>query len=349
MSIEKTKTDTDLEGHQLTNLGGLSGISVAGTNELINAIVTVDPSTGDGLTADIGSTAVIVSDGAVIAHYYKFGSGDNDWSQGAGPSGQSAGLTLWFNNPELPIALPTTGPTNTIAFVASPPSIIRTTGSWLDDGWAPTTKCMVSGSVSNNNGSWCISGVSATTLTLNSTAVLTPEPAGAGTITVDIDNEGLSVAPAAGVQVDESQTVTSADVNGVPIDIYTTEPLSPGALSVPVGTWAFKDYVYVDSTDTCYVKYQVSKVALSGVTTILFTTSASDIIVATSVLAPQEIDINYTVTSALPLLTTDRISVTPLFFSSSATPIGIHHVYQGSRFAGNILTTFGVVGAVGPL
>ena len=149
MPIEGSKTTKDLEGHQITGLGGLTGIAVPGTNELLNVVVLQDPSTGAGLVADIGSTAVIVSDGHVIAHFYKFGAGNHDWNQGAGPVGQAAGLTLWFNNPQSAFSLPTTGPLTTISFVASPPSIVRSSGSWSDDGWVAREKCVVSGSVTD--------------------------------------------------------------------------------------------------------------------------------------------------------------------------------------------------------
>ena len=345
MPIEGSKTTKDLEGHQITGLGGLTGIAVPGTNELLNVVVLQDPSTGAGLVADIGSTAVIVSDGHVIAHFYKFGAGNHDWNQGAGPVGQAAGLTLWFNNPQSAFSLPTTGPLTTISFVASPPSIVRSSGSWSDDGWVAREKCVVSGSV--NDGYWSICGVTDTTLTLNSTAVITPAFAGPP-ITLVADYQEMDVAPSSGTQQDEYVSVTSADTGGVPIDSYLTDVLVPGALSIPIGNWTFADYFYVNSGNTCSVAFQVSKVSESGASTALFTTLKSAPITATSALTPQLVNAIYTVTVAIPLLTTDRIAITPLFFNTSPSPISCHQIYQGSLFAGFVTSTFGVIGVVGP-
>jgi hypothetical protein len=67
-------------------------------------------------------------------------------------------------------------------FDTNPDTITRTTGSWLTDGFRPHEQLTVTGS-SNNNGTYTVRDVTATTLTLDISDSLTAEgPTGAPTI-----------------------------------------------------------------------------------------------------------------------------------------------------------------------
>ena len=134
---------------------------------------------------------------------------------------------------------------------------------------------------------------------------------------------------------------------GVAIDNYVTVSGFPGTLAIPAGNWTFNGWFYVSSGTTCTIKYEVCKLAISGVSTVLFTTASSSVITSTSAITPSEIVTNYTIPSDITILTTDRIIVRVLASNSSVTARTVHFLYQGTTFASHIETTLTVIGVNG--
>ena len=264
-----------------------------------------------------------------------------------GVMGETSGLRLWFDSPVSDLTLPTITRTD-IAFVLGPPgTITRVVGSFVADGFTAQQKIKVVGSLANS-GNWVVTNVAPTVMTLTADAVLTPEGA-SPTITISVVRETLTRILPPGVEQDESRAIVLAD-GDVCTSSFATELTVPGALVIPAGTWLFHAWAWVSSTlgTTTTLKFEVLKVTAAGLESYLFETPTSTTIIATSNMSAQEVVQLYTFGTDIPLLTTDRIIVRPLFVTDS-TPASrtVHFIYQGSSRASYVDTTLYVSAPVG--
>jgi hypothetical protein len=320
-------------------------------NISLSAIAGAQGSTGyTGFTGYTGTTGYTGSTGYTGYTGFTGYTGPTGYT---GAQGNISGLTFFYDNVTSDVTGPTTGALTVIAFVNSnPDTITRATGSFVTDGFKSGQKIIVSGSASNN-GTYSVTIVSANTLTLATANTLTTEVAGA-TVTIISDHEKLTRVPVSGTEIDESQGIVLAD-GGVPIDCYITPQMVPGQTTIPGGNWTFHSWFYTSSTAAGTLttfKFQVRKVTDAGVITDLFLTQATPTITATTLAGAQEVSLTYAVPDATySLLTTDRIMVCVMAYNSSTTSRTAHFVYQGTRFASHIETTFNVsapAGATGP-
>jgi hypothetical protein len=229
---------------------------------------------------------------------------------------------------------------------SNPDTIVRSSGSFTTDGFVAGMKIKTSGFANGaNNGTFVVILVAADTLTLATIHALTAEAAGA-TVTIYVDRERITRAPASGTEQDESQSVVSGD-GDVTIDVYATPLGYPGALSIPAGVWEFHAWTYASSGTGSTLKFQVVKIAVDGTTTTLFTTAATAI-TATSLGAAQEVIRSYTVSADIPLLTTDRLGVRVIANATGVARV-VHFVYQGNTRASHVNTTLPVAGVGVPV
>ena len=186
-----------------------------------------------------------------------------------------------------------------------------------------------------NNGTYCISSVTATDITINNAGVFVSEGAGP-TVTLTVDNEGLLIVPTGGIEQSESQSADNQDVNGVPLDNYLTDVGYPNTTSIPVGLWQINAWAACNGGGKNSIAFDVCKRDVTGLNTVLLFTSGQSIyLTATSTL----ITIQWTVTTAIPLLATDRIVVRVLAFNGDAAAHTITWFYQGNLHASYLDTT----------
>ncbi len=300
-------------------------------------------------TVASGTAVAVVNSGSSSAAVLDFTLKTGDTGP-TGPAGAVSGQVLYFDNTASDLLLPSITGTVYAAVNSNPDTITRSSGSFVTDGFVAGMKVTTSGFATGaNNGTFVVTIVAANTLTLATIHALTAEAAGA-TVTIKADRERITRAPASGTQQDESQSIVLADgADGVTLDTYLTPSGYPGALAIPAGEWRFHGWFYVSAGATCAVKFRVIKVSATGAETTLFTTAASAAIASTSVAAPTEVQLSYTVAADIALLTTDRIAIRVIGNNSSATARTLHFVYQGSTFASHVETSLTVAGVGVPV
>lgn len=350
VELQKTATHIQwrLTGGAWVNLVALVDITgPAGLDGRTILNGTTAPSAGTGVDGDfyIDSVALLIYGPKAAGAW---GAGRSIVGP-TGPAGAVSGQTLFFDNTTSDLLLPSvTGTVYSFNGAGNPDIIHRSSGSFLTDGFASGMKIIVSGAgQAGNNGTFTIVTAAAADLTLVTANALTTEAAGA-TVTIKADRERITRAPASGTQQDESQSIVLAD-GDVTLDTYVTPSGYPGSLAIPAGEWRFHGFFYVSAGATCTVKFRVLKISATGAETTLFTTASSAAIASTSVAAPTEVQLAYTVAADIPLLTTDRIAVRVIGNNSSATARTLHFVYQGNVFASHVETSLAVAGVGVPV
>ncbi len=131
------------------------------------------------------------------------------------------------------------------------PSITRTTGNWLDDGFRPGQTIQVSGATNdNNNTSFTVDAISGTVLYLN------PDPT--VTVTQETDASGVSVGINDPTQIQLAASAQDA-INGNPITLTSG---GSGSFTLPEPTSNVT--AYIDSSQVTSTNGRV--IVLSGVT-----------------------------------------------------------------------------------
>ena len=256
-----------------------------------------------------------------------------------GAAGANAGLVFWFNHADGDTVVPVT--TNkSLVYNAAAGTITRSDGgSFLTDGWVARQKFVIS-NTSLNNGTREIRTVAATVITVCVTSTLVNETA---TSTLTVDTEQLTRNPASGVEQTEALTgISSADATGVPFDNYCTVSGVPGASSIPVGQWTFFG-TFSATNVSCTAGFEVCSRSADGLTTTTLFTTARTPGLGTSLAS---YTINYTVGTAIPLNTGDRIIVRVLGYNSGGSR-NMVWAYQGTTRAAYVITTFAVTAPAG--
>lgn len=247
-----------------------------------------------------------------------------------GPAGPSSGLVLYFNHTTDVTAVPTTSAT--LVFSAAANTIVRSTGSFLTDGWVARQKCTISGTVSNNK-TVEIRSVTALTITLCATSSLANETHAA---VLTVDNEGLNRTPVGGVEVTETITgIDSTDVDGIPFDNYLTVVGVPNTTVIPAGIWQFYG-VFSATNASCTAAFEVCKRSADGLTTSVLFTSGRTTGLTTSLAVYR---VTATVAADIPIAIGDRIVIRVLGYNSGGAR-NMVWAYQGLTRASYVVTSF---------
>ncbi len=255
----------------------------------------------------------------------------------------------WFNDLASDLTVPSVTAT-VFEFVhqvgVNPDTIIRSSGNFVTEGFLAGQKIKVAGAAdAGNNGTFVVTAVATTTLTLAKTHSLTSRD-DASSITINTPRENLRRVPPIGTEQDESVSVVLAD-GAVAIDTYTTTAGSPGSLFIPIGTWLFTAWAYVDSTaHASTMKFEVNKVTELGVSNVLFTT-AETTITATTLGTAQKIEQEHAIASPIALLATDRLSIRVLVHTASSHAKVIHFIHDGTSRASHVTTTLNALSTFG--
>jgi hypothetical protein len=314
-------------------VGGQRRFGAAGAD---GAAGPAGPAGAAGAAGPAGAQGVKGDTGATGAK------GDTGAQGPTGQTGATSGLRYWYTLTTSDMNLPSVTRTDISFQNANPDTITRVAGSWIADGFIVGRKVKVTGATNvGNNAIFSIRGVTATVLTLVTANALTAENAGAS-VTVESHRKVLARDPVSGVETTVSEALVLAD-GDVSLSNHCTIADDPGALEIPTGTWTFTAYAWVSSTasSTSTLKFQVRKVDPTGATLTLFT-SAPITITSTSSAAPQKVQVEFTVTAAIPLLATDRIIVRVLANNSSATSRTMNLVYGGTNRPGYVDSSFSV-------
>jgi len=157
-------------------------------------------------------------------------------------------------------------------------------------------------------------------------------PANVGGYESALRNPGLNP------QDDDSVSVSNG-TGEVLIDSYVTIQDDPGVLEIPAGVWSFKMFHYVDNAlGVSWFRYKVFKRSVAGAETLLFTVNTNEV----NALSVAEINIDYTVTTAIPLLADDRIVIKVYAVTTSVSTRIAHFVYEGNLNVSRVVTTIDV-------
>lgn len=244
------------------------------------------------------------------------------------------GQVLYFDNLASDLVLPTiSGTFSTVN--SNPDTITRASGSFVTDGFVAGQKITMSGwATGGNNATFTVAIVAALTLTLVTADSLTAETNKAG-VTISVNRERLSRSPVTTAEVDDTLVISSAD-GTVGIDEYVTAA-GLGFTEIPAGPWNFHAWAYASTASVASVRFRVLKVSAAGIETTLFTTNPT-LIVPTTLATAQEVQQTYVITAAIPLLTTDRISIRVLW-STTGNNRTVHFLYAGAARASHVETT----------
>ena len=275
-------------------------------------------------------------------------------------TGGATGLTVWFNHPTVPFQLPQVTGTFSVTNNGTTATITCAACNFTTLGFQADMIVAASGfsNAANNstNAEWSIKTVAATVLTLRSVAatgcsvgqgctpaVLAMVAEGpTAAVTLQIHREGATSFPPTTAQSDEFMRIDAAD-GATPMDSYITDLGVPNTITIPAGDWTFDDWAYRSGGGGVTEYFQVAKVSTTGVETALFDTSLSATsITATNASPPQHVQQVYTLVSPIAILTSDRIIIRTVFTVAAGTRV-VHHVYQGSTFAGFVITSFPVL------
>jgi hypothetical protein len=272
--------------------------------------------------------------------------------------GAIGGQRFWFDNTivtSLLVPISSASVSDTFSFLATGGTVTRNgAGSFITDGWVAKQKMKVTGTVSNGTTLvpkfFEIRTVSTSVITVCSTSTLVNE-ATVSTAVMVIENERLLTVPSITTELTENLVGLTNLSTGVPFDNYITPVGYPSATSIPVGTWKFGGWFSANNS-SCTASFDVCKRSLDGLTTsVLFTSSSTPALTGSIVFYSLE----WTVITAIPLLSTDTIIVRVLGTNSAGgTSRNMTWTYAGNARASYIDTTFvnfslqGPTGPTGP-